>query len=503
MVRSGTLCICVQNLDFNGANQVILNIVAGSVHQGNVVILSPRLGPLVSRLVDSGASVRIGEILQLLGDIRDVFCIICNTIMTARVVNTMAKRAHPVIWVLHEWWTDDMIVENLALRSMDGMDLSTVKQALSCAAHVVCVCEAQRRLYAPIAPSSTIYVGVPAPVNNAKKCVGCSDPIPAPTCNGDGDCNSDGIITFLTLGIVCPRKNQHWAVDQFKNFAGDRTDVRLVIVGARFTRAHERDYVEKVKEAIGTDDRIELHDVTDEVDEFYARADVLLFTSLNEVTPVVISEAMSYRLPIISSNIAGIPEMVSHGSQGFLFSPGDGDACVRYMNVLADDAYLRGNMGENGKYTFDTMFDLDIMVSCYQQLIFDLAPATILIDMDGVLVDWDRGFYKGWAGRSHVDRSKSYHMEDCVPAVQRDEALSMICEKDFFRPASRTRRYRCFERHVCRGFQSVPLHSPAASVQVLRPGESGMGARAPRGAVATPPHSCQRQDHSTRRYSHR
>ena len=108
MVRSGTLCICVQNLDFNGANQVILNIVAGSVHQGNVVILSPRLGPLVSRLVDSGASVRIGEILQLLGDIRDVFCIICNTIMTARVVNTMANRAHPVIWVLHEWWTDDI-----------------------------------------------------------------------------------------------------------------------------------------------------------------------------------------------------------------------------------------------------------------------------------------------------------------------------------------------------------------------------------------------------------
>jgi len=299
------------------------------------------------------------------------------------------------------------------------------------------VCEAQRRLYAPIAPSSTIYVGVPVPVNNGKERVG-SEPMPAPayppalTCSGDDDCNSNDIITFLTLGIVCPRKNQHWAVDQFKRFAGDRTDVRLVVVGARFTRTYERDYVEKVKEAIGTDARIELHDVTEEVDEFYARADVLLFTSLNEVTPLVISEAMSHRLPIISTDIAGIPEMVSHGSEGFLFSPGDGNACVGYMNDLADDADLRKNMGEKGKYTFDTMFDLNIMVSCYQQLIFDLAPATILIDMDGVLVDWDRGFYKAWAGRSHVDRSKSYHMEDCVPAMRRDEALNMMCEKDFF-----------------------------------------------------------------------
>jgi len=88
MVRSGTLVVCVQNLDFSGANQVVLNIVAGSIHHGNIVILSPRLGPLVSRFVDSGASVRVGEIQSLLSDIRDVFCIICNTIMTAPIGNT-------------------------------------------------------------------------------------------------------------------------------------------------------------------------------------------------------------------------------------------------------------------------------------------------------------------------------------------------------------------------------------------------------------------------------
>ena len=89
----------------------------------------------------------------------------------------MAQRSHPVIWVLHEWWTDEMIVENLALRNIDGMDLSTVKQALSCATHVVCVCEAQRALYAPPAPSSAIYVGVPAPKQPLTK-VGLPNPKP-------------------------------------------------------------------------------------------------------------------------------------------------------------------------------------------------------------------------------------------------------------------------------------------------------------------------------------
>ena len=82
------------------------------------------------------------------------------------------------------------------------------------------------------APSSAIFVGVPAPEADLVKT------------------NDTNLVTFLTLGIVCPRKNQHWAVRQFKKFAGDRQDVRLIVVGARYTRQYEIDYVNKVKEEI-------------------------------------------------------------------------------------------------------------------------------------------------------------------------------------------------------------------------------------------------------------
>ena len=52
-------------------------------------------------------------------------------------------------------------------------------------------------------------------------------------------------------------------------------------------------------------------------------ADCLLFTSVNEVTPMVISEAMSWSIPVLTTNIAGIPEMFSaDGVEGFLYSPG-------------------------------------------------------------------------------------------------------------------------------------------------------------------------------------
>ena len=39
----------------------------------------------------------------------------------------MAKRPFPVVWILHEWWDDEMITKNLAMRNNKGMTVQTVK----------------------------------------------------------------------------------------------------------------------------------------------------------------------------------------------------------------------------------------------------------------------------------------------------------------------------------------------------------------------------------------
>ena len=92
MPREGTLVFCLQNLDFSGANQVILNIVLGDVHRGNTIVLSPKIGSFAARFVDTGVSVRVGVLEDLLQAIDDVFCVVCNTIMTCHFVVTMSRR---------------------------------------------------------------------------------------------------------------------------------------------------------------------------------------------------------------------------------------------------------------------------------------------------------------------------------------------------------------------------------------------------------------------------
>jgi len=199
MYRCGTLFICLHNLDYSGANQVILNIIQGSIHLGNVVVLSPKKGPMSARFIDSGAAVRIGDVENALTSVRDVYCVICNTIMTAHIVCSLADNpGYKVIWIVHEWWTEQMIIENLNLRGLNGLDLSTVKKALKVATHVVCVCEAQRRLYKPTAPSSVVFAGVPVTEQQLEERAAIAAEKKEEEVTTDKEMPT---ITFLVLGI--------------------------------------------------------------------------------------------------------------------------------------------------------------------------------------------------------------------------------------------------------------------------------------------------------------
>lgn len=434
MPRSGTLVICVQNLDFSGANQVVLNIVAGRTHESNVVVLSPKNGSFGARFVESGAAVRVGVLEDLLNGIRDVFCIICNTIMTANIVVEMANRPFPVIWILHEWWDDEQIKENLRIRNYQGLNLGTVKQAMAVASRVVCVCESQKQLYNPTAPTSVIFVGVPDPMERqVSQNASLLDFNPEePTLDPFQLKEKSDVFTFLCLGIICPRKNQLWTVKLFKQFAKDKPDVKLKVVGARYTRVYEMEYLEKVREEAKGDPRIEIYDVTDNVDQFYKEADCLILTSLNEVTPMVISEALACSIPVISTNIAGIKEMYTDGVEGFHFAPEDEKKALASMEAIYQDPSLRKRMSIEARKRFETTFDLNIMVESYRQLVLKVAPPVILIDMDGTLVDWDRGFMSRWGSTCEVDRSKSYAMEECVPPEFKQQAIDLFHQEGFF-----------------------------------------------------------------------
>ncbi len=70
------------------------------------------------------------------------------------------------------------------------------------------------------------------------------------------------------------------------------------------------------------------------LDDYYARADLVVLTSRSEGIPLVLMEAMAHGRPVLAPAITGIPELVLDGTNGFLYRPGSlGDFVARVALV--------------------------------------------------------------------------------------------------------------------------------------------------------------------------
>lgn len=83
--------------------------------------------------------------------------------------------------------------------------------------------------------------------------------------------------------------------------------------------------------------------------ELLQSCNVLVLPSYNEGLPISILEGMSYGLPIISTNVGGIPEIVKDGYNGFLVNPGDLNGIHKAILTFIENPTLLNTLGDNSK----------------------------------------------------------------------------------------------------------------------------------------------------------
>jgi glycosyltransferase involved in cell wall biosynthesis len=79
------------------------------------------------------------------------------------------------------------------------------------------------------------------------------------------------------------------------------------------------------------------------------QSDVFVLPSYNEGLPMAILEAMSWGLPIISTPVGGIPEVVIPDRHGFLVTPGDIEGLTAAIERAIDNEPLRLSLGDNAR----------------------------------------------------------------------------------------------------------------------------------------------------------
>ncbi|MCI4355599.1 MAG: glycosyltransferase family 4 protein [Thermoplasmata archaeon] len=86
----------------------------------------------------------------------------------------------------------------------------------------------------------------------------------------------------------------------------------------------------------------------DQVVREYGRADLFVLPSLFECTPAVLMEAMAAGLPIVTTRVGGVAEVVLEGQTALLCPPNDPESLAAAVSRLVEDASLRDRFGRAG-----------------------------------------------------------------------------------------------------------------------------------------------------------
>jgi len=161
---------------------------------------------------------------------------------------------------------------------------------------------------------------------------------------------------ILCVGRLTPAKGQHLLLDAVDQLTAQGRRIRLRLVGNGPDEASLRAHAARllspatvVFEGAVNQDRIRT---------LYAQAHLFCLPSFAEGLPVVLMEAMSMRIPCVSTNIAGIPELIRNHVDGLLVTPGDSAALAEALAQLMDDSGLRDRLATSGRKRVLDDYDL-------------------------------------------------------------------------------------------------------------------------------------------------
>jgi glycosyltransferase involved in cell wall biosynthesis len=154
-------------------------------------------------------------------------------------------------------------------------------------------------------------------------------------------------------------KGQSVLLEAFRSVAAAHPGSKLVLVGD----GPRRKALEEQARVCGLASRVVFTGVLNDVRPVLRLTDVLVLpTTAREGLGLALIEGAAAGLPLVGSRIGGIPEVIDHRENGFLFRPGDPIDLAGVIGMILEDPVLRERMGRRSREIFRTRFSPEIMV---------------------------------------------------------------------------------------------------------------------------------------------
>ena len=156
----------------------------------------------------------------------------------------------------------------------------------------------------------------------------------------------------LFVGRLAERKGVRYLIDAVADLPADLRP-RLTIIGD----GPERDALEGQTRARNANDRVTFRGwvTPEQLDAAYAEASVFVLPAVidargdTEGLGMVLLEAMTYRVPVISTPLGGVTDIVQHDTTGLLVPPNDVSALTAAITLLATNPAIAERLGTAGR----------------------------------------------------------------------------------------------------------------------------------------------------------
>lgn len=154
-------------------------------------------------------------------------------------------------------------------------------------------------------------------------------------------------IRILYIGSLLPVKGVEYLIQAMKQLCQLHPDIRLTIIGDGSCR----NSLEEMGRKFGLEHNINFIGKIphQDVPNWLAKNDIFVLPSISEGMPNVLLEAMAAGLPIVASNVGGIPEIISNSKNGYLVEPKNSQQIVDRIQFLISNSNKWNTISEQNK----------------------------------------------------------------------------------------------------------------------------------------------------------
>jgi glycosyltransferase involved in cell wall biosynthesis len=178
---------------------------------------------------------------------------------------------------------------------------------------------------------------------------------------------TDRAIQIGFIGRLSPEKGLLFLIEAFDKLKMDHS-IHLHIVGDGPEKPKILDRIKQLE----LEELVTLHGFVPNPQTVYQMLDLLILPSLTEGIPLTLLEGMSLGIPVIASDVGGIPEIIEDNKSGLLVKPGSVDDLINKITLLIKEPSLRKKLAGGAKDRISSICNYDnwkqTLLNIYEEL---------------------------------------------------------------------------------------------------------------------------------------